>query len=251
MQCIARRSPASLRCPCVDPINGFYLFTVLVLLPAIAVRSARDTRAVLESQQSAAPVLSRLSIYVRVLVLQLIYGGFTVFVAAWNEIPIFVAPPSWWAVAVIALGVVAVKFAAVQSRREWFRTDTGPAVDGLAPRLEPREFTVFGVLCISTGLAEELTYRLVAPVLLYRLALDPTFGPWIALAVTSTAFAVLHAPQRARGMLFAGLFGAVNLLLVWWTGSIWTAVISHAAYDLVAGIAIARRRDMATHDAAR
>lgn len=231
----------------MDPLNGYYLFTMLVLLPAVAVRSARATRAVLASQQSAAPAIPRVSIYARVMMLQLIYGGFTLYVAVRNGIPLLVAPPSWALVAAVAVGAVVVKHVAVRSRRAWFRSHTGPAVDGLAPRLSTREFPMFALLCVSTGLAEEFTYRLVVPALLEWLSL----GPWLALAISSLAFAVLHAPQRPRGMLFAGLFGAVNQLLVWWTGSIWTVVISHAAYDLVAGIAIARRRDMDTHGAAR
>lgn len=237
----------------MDPLNIYYLFTVLVLLPAIAVRSARATRAVLASQRDAAPPISRVSIYARVMALQLIYGGFTLYVAVRNEIPLLVPPTSWSVVAIIAIGAVAAKIVLVRWRRDWFRSHTGPAVDGLAPRLRTREFPFFAVLCVTTGLAEEFTYRLVAPTLLGWISFGASFSidPWLSLAITSLAFAVLHAPQRLRGMLFAGAFGAANQMLAWWTGSIWTAVLSHAAYDLVAGVVIARRRDAAIRTGGR
>lgn len=216
---------------------------MLLLFPLLCLRNARKTRAALSADPSTGrPKISRQRIYFNVLVFQAIYGAFTLYVAKRNWIDLAQIPVSWWLVGLVvfvALASCSVKLAAVHSLRAWFRAHTGPTVDGLAPALSWREFPLFALLCVSTGLAEEFAFRLVIPLTLVGMGVNR----WIALVLASLAFALIHAAQRGRGMLFAGVFGAVNQLLVWGTGSIWTAVLSHTLYDLLAGTLIAWRRD--------
>jgi membrane protease YdiL (CAAX protease family) len=62
----------------------------------------------------------------------------------------------------------------------------------------------------------------------------------VTFLLASLVFALWHAAQGPRGMLFAGVGGFVNHLLVLGTGTVWTPILSHVAYDFVAGLLIAR-----------
>jgi membrane protease YdiL (CAAX protease family) len=64
-------------------------------------------------------------------------------------------------------------------------------------------------------------------------------APWIALIVSAVAFGMCHwldAVYACLTMLAGVYFG----LLLLWTGSLWTPIAAHAAYDLLALIYLIR-----------
>lgn len=103
------------------------------------------------------------------------------------------------------------------------------------PRIRRTRLRVIGaqacVLAIG-ALAEELIWRVVA-----LAALAMTFGPWLALAVTTAGFAVSHAGGGRRAvavhLVTGSVFGGVYL----GTASFAAAATAHASYNLGALIA--------------
>lgn len=101
----------------------------------------------------------------------------------------------------------------------------------LIPRTGP-ERGVFVGLSFVAGLGEEVAYRG------YLLALlVPAFGdPWVAVAVSSTSFGLLHAYQGAVGIVRTGSLGALFAASFVVTGTLWPAIVVHTIVDLVGGL---------------
>ncbi len=99
------------------------------------------------------------------------------------------------------------------------------------------EWTVFSVVAVLAGVAEEAAYRGVAVALLTQI----TGSWWAAVALCVMAFAVAHAGQ-GRKAIVAVAVGALSLhLLVQLTNTLVFAMLVHAVYDLTAVAWGARR----------
>lgn len=113
--------------------------------------------------------------------------------------------------------------------------DESPLLRALLPR-DPQERTVFALLAVTAGSAEEIAYRGYAiPVLI------PAVGSLGALLVTSVVFGVLHAYQGALGMVRTSLMGAALAGGFLLSGSLLPAIAAHILIDLLAGIVLADR----------
>jgi uncharacterized protein len=88
------------------------------------------------------------------------------------------------------------------------------------------------VVAATAGLGEELLFRGLVQAGLSRL-LGPALGPWIALAGASVLFGVCHWLNTTYAIL-AMLAGVYFGLLLMATGSLWTPIVAHAAYDFLA-----------------
>ena len=64
-------------------------------------------------------------------------------------------------------------------------------------------------------------------------------APWIALTVASILFGVCHWLNTTYAILAVLAGGYFGLLLVL-TGNLWTPIVAHAAYDLLALIYLVR-----------
>jgi membrane protease YdiL (CAAX protease family) len=91
---------------------------------------------------------------------------------------------------------------------------------------------------IVAGLSEELLFRGLVQAGLERLIGGPA-APWIALAVASVLFGVCHWLNTTYAIL-AVLAGAYFGLLLVLSGNLWTPIVAHAAYDLLALIHLVR-----------
>jgi membrane protease YdiL (CAAX protease family) len=91
---------------------------------------------------------------------------------------------------------------------------------------------------IAAGLGEELLFRGLVQAGLANLIGGP-LAPWIALTVASVLFGVCHWLNTTYAIL-AVLAGAYFGLLFLLTGSLWTPIVAHAAYDLLALIYLVR-----------
>jgi CAAX protease family protein len=142
----------------------------------------------------------------------------------------------------------------------WGLVATGPLVLALiamdripfGPLLRLRELTEEVVLqmfrgasvvqlaavSIAAGFGEELLFRGLVQAGLTSLIGGP-LGPGLAVAVASTLFGVCHWLNTTYAIL-AVLAGAYFGLLFLLTGNLWTPIIAHAAYDLLALIYLVR-----------
>lgn len=142
----------------------------------------------------------------------------------------------------------------------WGLVATGPLVLALAaldrfpigPIVKLRELTEevvlamfrgasvlqLAVVSIAAGLGEELLFRGLVQAGLAQLIGGP-LAPWIALAVASVLFGVCHWLNTTYAIL-AMLAGAYFGLLLLLTGNLWTPIVAHAAYDLLALIYLVR-----------
>ena len=97
-------------------------------------------------------------------------------------------------------------------------------------------------VAIAAGFGEELLFRGLVQAGLSRLILDP-FAPWIALAAASALFGICHWLNTTYAIL-AMLAGAYFGLIFVATGSLWTPIVAHAAYDLVALLYLVRPKNL-------
>jgi membrane protease YdiL (CAAX protease family) len=94
------------------------------------------------------------------------------------------------------------------------------------------------VVSIAAGFGEELLFRGLVQAGLSSL-IGGVYGPWVALAVASVLFGVCHWLNTTYAIL-AMLAGAYFGLLFLLTGNLWTPIVAHAAYDLLALIYLVR-----------
>ena len=88
---------------------------------------------------------------------------------------------------------------------------------------------------VGAGLTEEITYRGVLFQLWSRLTPIP-----LAVGLCALVFALVHFHSGARSMAIIFVMALVFHAIVWWTGSLYTAIAVHAIYDLAAGIIFMR-----------
>ena len=111
-----------------------------------------------------------------------------------------------------------------------------PFLARLLPRTR-RERACFAGLSFVAGTGEEIAFRGYAMSALGMMSV----GPWMAAAVTSAAFGLLHSYQGVRGIVTTGVAGfafAASFIL---TGSIWPAMAAHITIDLVAGLVLGEK----------
>jgi len=99
-----------------------------------------------------------------------------------------------------------------------------------------RERRMWIALSLSAGIGEELVWRGVLPALIALLTGSLAVG--IALSVAS--FALAHAIQGVRSVLAIAGIAAAFHVLVFVSGSLYTAMLVHFAYDVIAGFTYAR-----------
>jgi membrane protease YdiL (CAAX protease family) len=101
------------------------------------------------------------------------------------------------------------------------------AVAGLLPR-DRSERAHAALLALAAGIAEELYFRLLLPLLIAMLTGNAALGFTLATA----GFALAHRYQGWAGMLASAVLGALFAALYLATGALWAAIIVHVALDL-------------------
>jgi len=117
----------------------------------------------------------------------------------------------------------------------WTGAEESPALRQLLPRTH-EERLVFAALSVAAGFGEEIAYRGYALAVLF-----PLVGVPGAVIATSLVFGVLHGYQGLLGIVRTGVMGA---MLAWGflaSGSLWPAIVAHAAIDLAAGLWLGER----------
>ncbi|MBV8037196.1 CPBP family intramembrane glutamic endopeptidase [Roseateles sp.] len=84
---------------------------------------------------------------------------------------------------------------------------------------------------VTAGFCEELLFRGFLVWLL-----QPMVGIWVAAILSVLVFVLGHAYQGREGMLRTGLLGLIFTAIVLVTGSLWVAILLHAAIDVMGGL---------------
>jgi hypothetical protein len=101
------------------------------------------------------------------------------------------------------------------------------------PVLPAERLPVWAAAVVGVAVAEEVLLRGVLWRAVLRATAHPGSAPWVALAVTTVAFAVLHVPFYGAGSLPVDLAAGLLLgALRQWTGSVTAPVVAHLAADL-------------------
>jgi membrane protease YdiL (CAAX protease family) len=111
----------------------------------------------------------------------------------------------------------------------------------ILPR-DPGDLTLYVLLCIVAGTAEELIYRGVMTELVQAL----TGIAILTVVLVSISFAAAHAMQGLRSMFGIFVIALGCHALVWLAQSLVPVMVMHFAYDLTAGMLIPRWADAKT-----
>jgi membrane protease YdiL (CAAX protease family) len=110
-------------------------------------------------------------------------------------------------------------------------------------RILPRtraERRMWVVVSAGAAIAEEIAYRGV----FVALAAAATGSHAAAVIASALAFAVVHAPQGLAGIGYVFVIALLHQALVLVSGTLLLAIVVHFAYDVLAGLWLARRHGL-------
>lgn len=209
-------------------LAAYYVVFMGVLLPALCVRSyfrlKEGARFPPKSAQRRQTVIMHALMFL-----------FAWYVWRSFDQPVFPPYAIQWKHAAFALAILVIlpclmypmwKTNAVQKRERVYRT---------RPQ-SPDEMPAWIVISLTAGFAEEIAYRgVLFGILFYWI------GSWWAAALLSAvAFALGHAIQGWKGVLIIFVMSVIFQGLVWYTGTLYVAMVVHAVYDIIAGFAYLR-----------
>ena len=137
-----------------------------------------------------------------------------------------------WGAGILVLGTATLWFFLVLRKRGGWGESR--VVHELLP-VTRREKGLYTGLSLCAGFGEELAYRGYAiPAVIVAGGSAP-----VALALTSTAFAVLHSYQGVLGVVRTGVVGVIMGAVFLHTGSLWPPIVGHVLIDLAVGFVLA------------
>lgn len=110
-------------------------------------------------------------------------------------------------------------------------------------RILPRtasERRAWVLVSAGAAIAEEVAYRGVFVAIVAGL----TGNFAVAVVASAVAFALVHAPQGVAGVAYLFVIALIHQALVIATGTLVLAIIVHFAYDVLAGLWLARRHGL-------
>lgn len=97
------------------------------------------------------------------------------------------------------------------------------------------------LVAAGAGIAEEVAYRGA----FIAFATTATGSVHAAVLASAVAFAAVHAPQGLAGIGYVFVIAVLHQALVIYTGTLVLAIGVHFAYDVIAGLWLARRHGLA------
>lgn len=221
----------------IGPWGWWHLACFGLALPLAALRS--------RARLAAEPRPPRVAFLASVVAQQLLFLLISLGVAWAEGITLFPAEPPGLAPLAAALGLFGVSWAGL--RPLWRRAvlEREPRVHLTSPRTTTERRLWVG-LSLAAGIGEEVTYRGVAYVLLYRL----TDSAPAAALVAAAGFGAGHVVQGWKATWITALFALVAQGLTLWSGSLYAAILWHVAYDVAAGLTYGRMAEQLGYDAA-
>lgn len=207
------------------PARAMTVF-LLVIMPALLLVQGRIANSIPEG-------LNRVELYGSSVVSIWILAGLTM-AAAWGSgfttrrLGLVVHPVTWL---VLAAGLTTAVGLAAMIIGRLLRLPETALLLFLLPQTR-RERLLFLGVALSAGIAEELVFRsFLIPALQ-----SATNSLWLAVALSSSAFGLIHSYQGASGALRASFLGLLLALPFVATGSVLPAMTAHAAIDIVGGL---------------
>lgn len=225
---------------------GFLLFAGVLLplaagLLAVAERRRRDAGSSPGEIGTDPHTASRLQLYAQALFTHAVLLGAAVAAARAEGVVLFprsrielrdLAAAAATLLAVVAIGELSWRSRSPAEReRLWVRR--------ILPHTRPeRRAWIF--VSAAAAIAEEVAYRGVF------VALVATVTGSVPMAVIASAisFAVVHAPQGFAGIGYVFVIALIHQALVLMTGTLLLAIAAHFAYDVLAGLWLARRHGL-------
>ena len=212
----------------IAPVGYFHLIAFGILIPIAAIRAKWR----IESGHFF--LAARRRYFISAFIQVGLFAVFSIVVARLNLITIFprTVPP---ARAIIA-GAVFLILAVATGWTRWRKAviEKKRIVALFMPTDRVERMLWIGSAALA-GFGEEITWRGVQTALLTRL----TGSVAIAIAITIATFAIAHAMQGWTSVGVIAVFSAGFHLLVWLSGSLYSAMVVHFLYDLIAGFAYA------------
>lgn len=216
---------AWLALPGLYSLSRIYCVVLLVLLPALSVAQVRLLDPATEVARGTVYMSSALGL--------LALGAITVAVA-WNSpmsarqmglLPVEFQTVLLWGGATAIAAIALVLAGHVLGVRE------GPLLQKLLPRTRA-DRAAFAGLSLIAGTMEELVFRGFLIAALSR----GTGSTQLAILLSAGAFGVLHAYQKASGVIRASGMGLLLTVPLLVTGSLYPSMLAHTAIDLVDGL---------------
>ena len=212
----------------VNPIGYGLLAFAGIFLPIAIVKAAR--------RMGSGPLpISRARFYKQTIIFQLLLAALSTWVAWTHGILAMPMPQrpliSWSATALMYVVML------VTLKLRWpGRSDASKRrLRDILPQ-NPGDMTLYVLLCIAAGTAEEFIYRGVMTELVQSI----TGIAVVTVTLLSISFAAAHAMQGLRSMFGIFLIALGCHGLVWLAQSLVPVMVVHFAYDLTAGILIPR-----------
>jgi membrane protease YdiL (CAAX protease family) len=186
---------------------------------------------------------SRLQLYGQVLFTHAVLVGVALIVARVERLRLFppiqldlrdAATAAGALIAVLSMGELSWRLRSVAEReRLWVR--------GILPR-NAAERRAWILVSAGAAVAEEVAYRGV----FVAIAASATGSIAVAIVASAVSFAIVHAPQGLSGVGYVFIIALIHQALVIVTGSLLPAIAVHFAYDVLAGLWLARRHGLIT-----
>ena len=137
-------------------------------------------------------------------------------------------------IVVLSIGEMSWRFrSAAERERLWVRR--------ILPHT-PSERRAWVLVSAGAAIAEEVAYRGVFVAIVAGLTGSLT----TAVVTSAVAFALVHAPQGVAGVAYVFVIALIHQALVMATGTLVLAIVVHFAYDVLAGLWLARRHGLLT-----
>ena len=213
------------------PVALGFAIALALGLPLLAFRTG------LRDEHVAEVTAARSAVYLSAAVSIGVLSAVTFGVSAWQGIP---PPAVGWKVGALGPAFVwAVCVAVVGLAVVWLVVRFGQALSLPESRLSfvlmprtSREQRAFLLVAAIAALGEEYLYR----GFMYHVFADAFGGVWVAAVLTSVSFGVAHGYQKTIGMLRASLLGALLVIPVIWTGSLFPSIVAHFWINAAVGL---------------
>ena len=215
----------------MSPIGWYHALAFGVLLPAWAVR--RRARAVPVGR----PPVNRVRHFRTTSITLAAFGALSILTARAQTIDLFRAGPDTASAASIGTAVALYAAAVAFMRPRWRRAvERRARVVHLFMPSRPAERAWWIAVSVLAGVTEEITWRGVQPILAAFVLGSPPAG----VLATAAAFGAAHIMQGWRSAVLIVVFALGFQSLVWLSGSLFLAMLVHAAYDITAGLTYGR-----------
>lgn len=212
----------------VNPLGIGVLAFVGVFLPIVIIKSAR--------RMGTGPLpISRSRFYKQTIIFQMVVAALCAWVAYTHRIlamPMPQHPLTSWSVAILMYAIMLVTL-----KLRWpGRSEASKRrLRDILPQY-PGDMTLYVLLCVAAGTAEEFIYRGVMTELVQSISGIAI----VTVTLLSISFAAAHAMQGLRSMFGIFLIALGCHGLVWLSQSLIPVMTVHFAYDLTAGMLIPR-----------